>query len=174
MHAFSPPMTACHSADCGLLENPKTRMCPSSSGCKGYKEMLVPPRKSNHRARMFFLDPKLTSIVLATEFALPWLCGYPMQATRINWVLLRQSSSTLCTGCSWRPPRTATVSGLGAQTEDPAGVAVAVLLSIRLKTRVLQGRLAKEAPTTMKRITEGRYSRTPWLLWSSSCFCLLL
>lgn len=126
------------------------------------------------KVELFFPDHKLTSISLVTEFALTWPCGCLVQATRINWVSLRQSSFTPCTGCSWRPPRTATASGLGAQTEDPAGVAVAVPSSIRLKTRVLQGHLAKAAPMMKKRTTEGRYSRTPWLLWSSLSFCLLL
>lgn len=145
-------------------------MCLFISGCKGHREVLVSPR-----AKAGCLsDPKSTFVILVTEFALTGLCGYPIQATRINWVLLRQNSFTPSIGCSWRPPRTATVSGLGAQTEDPAGVAAAPHLSTRLKTRVLQGCLAKAAPTMTKRTIEGRYSITPWLLWSFLCFCLLL
>lgn len=155
--------------DGSLGESPKMNEPFQAVVVRG-TEMLVSPRAKPG----CFPDPKLTSIVLVTEFALTWLCGYPMQATRINWVLLRQNFFTPSIGCSWRPPRTATVSGLGAQTEDPAGVAVVVLLSTRLKTRVLQGCLAKAAPTMTKRTTEGRYSITPWLLWSSLCFCLLL
>lgn len=126
------------------------------------------------KAGMFFPDPRLTSTVLLTEFVLTCLCGCPMQATRINWVLLRRSSFTPCTGCSWRPPRTAIASDLEAQTEAPAGVAAVVLSSTRLKTRVLQGSLARAAPMMKKRTTGGRSSRTPWLPWSSLCFSSLL
>lgn len=156
-------MAAYHSAEITAVGESK----------KQERALLAVVVRSVEKAGIFFPDPTLTSIALVTEFALTCLCNCPLQATRINWVLLRQSSFTLYTGCFWRPPRTATMSDLGVQTEAPAGVEAAVLSSTRLKTRVLQGSLAKAALMTKKRTTEERSSRTPWLPWSSSCFCLL-
>lgn len=149
------------------------RLQPVGESKKQEWALLAVVVRTVEKAGIFFPDPTLTSIALVTEFALTCLCNCPMQVTRINWVLLRQSSFTLYTGCFWRPPRTATMSDLGVQTEAPAGVEAAVLSSTRLKTRVLQGSLAKAALMTKKRTTEERSSRTPWLPWSSLCFCLL-